>query len=117
VLDVPVDYDTDIPSAMTVIKETADAMWRDDEWKHSILSEPEVWGVEELTPTSVKIRLVVQTLPLEQWRVARELRARIKAAFDAAGIESPRETFTYRRGEAPPPPDDDRAAGGGEGDR
>jgi small-conductance mechanosensitive channel len=90
VLDIPIDYDTDIGRATAVIKETADAMWRDDQWKDAILTEPEVWGVEELTPTSVKIRLVVQTLPLEQWRVARQLRARIKAAFDAAGIESPR---------------------------
>jgi small-conductance mechanosensitive channel len=117
VLDIPVDYDTDISKAMAVIKETADAMWHDENWKEAILAEPEVWGVEELTPSSVKIRLVVQTLPLEQWRVARELRARLKKAFDAAGIETPRETITYRRGDPPPPADDDRAAGGGEGDR
>lgn len=117
VLDVPVDYDTDISKAMTVIKETADAMWHDEEWNEAILAEPEVWGVEELTPSSVKIRLVVQTLPLEQWRVARELRARLKKAFDAAGIETPRETITYRRGDPPPPADDDRAAGGGDKDR
>jgi moderate conductance mechanosensitive channel len=117
VLDIPVDYDTDISKAMAVIKETADAMWHDENWKEAILAEPEVWGVEELTPSSVKIRLVVQTLPLEQWRVARELRARLKKAFDAAGIETPRETITYRRGDPPPPADDDRAAGGGEGDQ
>jgi small-conductance mechanosensitive channel len=116
VLDIPVDYDTDISKAIAVIKETADTMWHDDVWSEAILAEPEVWGVEELGPSSVKIRVVVQTLPLEQWRVARELRARIKAAFDAAGIETPRETITYRRGD-PPPPDDDRGSGGGEGDR
>ena len=32
------------------------------------------------------IRLAVKTKPLEQWRVARELRARVKAALDDAGI-------------------------------
>lgn len=115
VLDIPVDYNTDISKATTVIKETADAMWHDDAWNEAILAEPEVWGVEELTPSSVKIRLVVQTLPLEQWRVARELRARLKKAFDAAGIETPRETITYRRGDPPPPLDG--ATGGGEGGR
>jgi small conductance mechanosensitive channel len=117
VLDIPVDYDTDISKGMAVIKETADAMWHDENWKEAILADPEVWGVEELTPSSVKIRLVVKTLPLEQWRVARELRARLKKAFDSAGIETPRETITYRRGDPPPPADDDRAAGRGEGDR
>jgi moderate conductance mechanosensitive channel len=117
VLDIEVDYSTDISTAMRVIKETADAIWHDEAWNDAILAEPEVWGVEELGATSVKLRLVVQTLPLEQWRVARELRARIKAAFDAAGIETPRETITYRRGDTPPPADDDGAAGGGEGNR
>jgi small-conductance mechanosensitive channel len=114
VLDIPVDYDSDISKAMSVIKETADAIWHDDEWSEVILAEPEMWGIEELNASSVKVRLVVQTLPLEQWRVARELRARIKQGFDAAGIETPRETITYRRGDPPPPLD---GAAGGEGSR
>jgi small-conductance mechanosensitive channel len=33
--------------------------------------------------------VTVRTRPQEQARVERELRARIKAAFDAAGIEMP----------------------------
>ena len=41
------------------------------------------------------IRLVVQTQPHEQWRVERELRARIKAALDDAGIALP-SRVTYR---------------------
>jgi moderate conductance mechanosensitive channel len=45
-----------------------------------------VWGVEELGASGARVRLVVKTRPLEQWRVARELRARVKAALDAAGI-------------------------------
>jgi small conductance mechanosensitive channel len=117
VLDIEVAYETDIFKAMDVIKKTADAMWHDEHWSEAILAEPEVWGVEDIGPSSVKIRLVVQTLPLQQWRVARELRARTKSAFDAAGIETPRETITYRRDAPPPPVEDDRGQGGGEGDR
>ncbi len=117
-LDIEVDRDTDITHAISVIKQTADTMWHDEGWREDILDEPDVWGVEELGAQSVKIRLVVQTLPLQQWRVARELRARIKAAFDEAGIETPRETITYRRGDEPPPAaGDERPAGDGEGDR
>jgi small-conductance mechanosensitive channel len=52
-----------------------------------------VWGVETFTLDTVTIRLVVKTAPHEQWRVARELRSRVKAALDAAGIVStPAET-------------------------
>src|SRR6266540_767970 len=62
-LDVEVDYENDISAAIRVIQETADAMWHDDAWRDAILEKPEVWGVEELGARSVKIRLVVQTLP------------------------------------------------------
>jgi small conductance mechanosensitive channel len=85
-LDVTVAYDTDIDEARDVICDTARELWRGD---GAILEEPEVWGVEELGPSGVKLRLVVKTTPSEQWRVSRELRARIKAAFDAHGIEIP----------------------------
>jgi small-conductance mechanosensitive channel len=89
VLDIAVAYETDIPRAIDVIKRTADDMWRDEAFAGVILDEPEVWGVEELGADRILIRLVVKTRPLEQWNVARELRARIKAAFDAAGIVMP----------------------------
>jgi moderate conductance mechanosensitive channel len=114
-LDIEVDRDTDASNAIDVIKQTADAMWHDEAWRDAILQEPDVWGVEELGAQSMKIRLVVQTLPLQQWRVARELRARIKAALDHAGIETPRETITYRRGDSPPPAADDGPGSGTEG--
>jgi moderate conductance mechanosensitive channel len=116
-LDIEVDRDTDVASAIRVIKETADAMWHEEGWRDAILTEPDVWGIEELGAQSMKLRLVVQTLPLEQWRVARELRARIKAALDQAGIETPHETVTYRRGDTPPPVAEEGPAGGAEGDR
>jgi moderate conductance mechanosensitive channel len=62
------------------------------------LEEPEVWGVEELGPNGIVIRLVVKTTPSEQWRVSRALRERIKEAFDAEGIEIPfpQQTIWHR---------------------
>jgi len=88
-LDVQVSYLTDTGHAVAVIKRVADATWQDPEWGTEILEEPEVWGVENLAADGVTIRLVVKTRPLAQWKVARELRARIKQAFDAEGIEIP----------------------------
>ncbi len=46
-------------------------------------------GVESLDPGRVVIRVVVRTQPQQQWRVERELRSRIKAALDTAGIALP----------------------------
>lgn len=86
-LDLNVAYDTDIDLAQRVIKECADRLWRDDEWRGAILEEPEVWGVEQLALEAIVIRLVIKTRPAEQFRVMRELRGRLVKAFDAQDIE------------------------------
>jgi len=85
-LDVEISYDSDIDHAKEVIKRVADAVWkrRDD-----VLEEPEVWGVENLTANAVVIRLVVKTLPSDQYDVSRELRQGLKEEFDREGIEIP----------------------------
>ena len=85
-LDVEVAYDTDIDHAKAVIKRVADGLWEE---RDDILEEPEVWGVELLGANAITIRLVVKTRPADQYAVSRELRQRLKEAFDAEGIEIP----------------------------
>ncbi len=85
-LDIPVSWDSDVPHVRDVVKAAADEVWREEAWADKVLEEPEVWGVEELGAAGLVIRLVVKTAPLEQWAVARELRERVKAAFDREGI-------------------------------
>jgi small-conductance mechanosensitive channel len=88
-LDIDVAYETDIDRAGDVIKRALDDAWKSEEWSDVILEEPELWGAEDFGPDGITIRLVVKTLPSAQFRVARHLRARIKAALDEAGIEIP----------------------------
>ena len=76
-------------SPKRVIKEQADAVWRDRAWAGQVLEEPEVWGIEHLGPDGVTIRLVVKTQPAKQFTVLRELRARIKRGLEDAGVEIP----------------------------
>jgi len=85
-LDVAVAYDADLPRAQQLIKATADDLWHDPEFHDVILEEPELWGVESVNAEQLLVRLAVKTQPLEQWRVSRELRTRLKDALDAAGI-------------------------------
>ena len=89
ILDIGVSYDTDIDHASEIMKAVADELWRENNPDATILEEPSVWGVQELGNDAVVIRLVVKTDPSEQWGVGRILRARIKKAFDEAGIEIP----------------------------
>jgi small conductance mechanosensitive channel len=85
-LDIEVAYETNIEQAKAVIKAVADTLWHE---RDDILEEPEVWGVERLGPTAIVIRLVVKTRPSDQYDVSRQLRQRLKEAFDAEGIEIP----------------------------
>jgi moderate conductance mechanosensitive channel len=85
-IDIQVAYDTDLDHAEAVIAGVAHELAAADA---DVIEEPEVWGVEHLGAHGISLRLVVKTRPSEQFRVSRELRRRIKAAFDREGIEIP----------------------------
>lgn len=89
VLDIAVAYATELDEAVGAIRRAALDVWREQEIGRCMLEEPEILGVEDVGADGVVIRLVVKTAPVEQWRVARALRAAIKASFDAAGIKAP----------------------------
>ena len=85
-IDIEVAYDTELEHAKAVIGAVAHEIALEDS---DVLDEPEVWGVEALGANGITIRLVVKTRPSEQYRVSRELRQRLKAAFEREGIEIP----------------------------
>ncbi len=87
VLDIPVALDQDLARVQQVLQEVAHDLWEDEAFKHLILEEPSVWGVQDLTPNWITVRVTLKTAPLEQWAVAREMRQRIKHRFDADGID------------------------------
>ncbi len=102
-LDVEVAYDTDLELAREVIQRVGDSLWEDPEWGGDELMErPEVWGVQDLGASAVALRLVVKTEPSKQWAVERELRMRLKVAFDETGIEIPfpQQTVWHRNVDA-----------------
>jgi small conductance mechanosensitive channel len=89
VLDVSVGYGEDLGRVRRVLSEIAHDLWEDPRFHDLIIEEPEVWGVQSLSPDAVVVRVTLKTTPLQQWKVAREMRERIKARFDAEGIEMP----------------------------
>ena len=89
VIDVSVGYGEDLSRVKRVLAEIAHDLWEDEEFREVVIEEPEVTGVEMLAADSVNLRVMLKTLPLEQWAVGREMRQRIKARFDHEGIEIP----------------------------
>jgi moderate conductance mechanosensitive channel len=92
VLDVQVSAREDLVHVRRVLAEVSDDLWNDDEFEGVIIEEPEVWGIEAITPDSVTMRVTLKTAPMQQWRVARVLRERIKSRFDHERIQAPYPT-------------------------
>jgi moderate conductance mechanosensitive channel len=118
-LDVEVAYSTDLTHAREVIARVCDVVYGEPEWRGVILEPPEIWGVERFGADAIAIRVVLKTKPGEQWRLQREVRARLKEAFDAEGIEIPfaqrtvwlrQEPPTEERDGAPPAPEPEPAS-------
>jgi small conductance mechanosensitive channel len=59
--------------------------------------------VDAFADSAVVIKVRIKTVPIQQWGVARELRRRIKKAFDAKGIEIPFPHMSLYFGEASKP--------------
>jgi small-conductance mechanosensitive channel len=89
VLDVQVHQRHDTDEVIKVLEDTGKTVEVDPTFESAVLAPLEVLGVESLGDTGVTIRIRMKTLPQRQWDVARELRRRIKKAFESNEIEIP----------------------------
>jgi small-conductance mechanosensitive channel len=106
VLDISVSYAEDLDRVRRVLTEVAHGLWEDEDFKGVIIEEPEVWGVQNLGPDAVVVRVTLKTAPMEQWNVARVMRERIKARFDREGIvmQLPQRVVWHRDQSGTPTP-------------
>lgn len=88
-LVVGVSYGADIDKVIDVVNSIGEEIAHDEVWGQKILKAPQFLRVDNLGESSVDVRIVGETKPLEQWSVAGELRKRIKQHFDKEGIEIP----------------------------
>lgn len=89
VVDLSVDYSSNIPKALEVMKTVGDEMRRDDEYSSMVLEDIEIVGVDQLADSAIMLKARIKTFPGKQFSVRREYLKRVKIAFDAAGIEIP----------------------------
>jgi moderate conductance mechanosensitive channel len=112
-LDVPVAYATDLGHSSEVIERVACELAQEGNWAEKFVEPPEVWGVQDFGSNEIAIRLVMKVVPAQQWAVEREMRRRLKDAFDKEGIEIPFPQRTvwhrYEDGKGPADADDGTA--------
>ena len=58
----------------------------------------------------VTVRVIAKCAPNESFPVSREIRERVKAAFDEAGIRAPQVAPPYGAGPGAPTPEPERIA-------
>lgn len=83
---IEVAYETDIDEALTLVQKVAQALYQDPQWRSLIPENPDVLGVDSITHQGLLIRVWIKTAPLQQWKIEREFRRRLKVAFDQQGI-------------------------------
>lgn len=88
-LDVSVAYDADIERATALIDDIGGEMKDDPDWGPRLIEAPTVVRVNAFADSAVVLKVLGQVRAAEQWAVAGELRKRILAAFNRAGIEIP----------------------------
>jgi small-conductance mechanosensitive channel len=86
-VDVQVGAGENLDRARAVITATAEQLGKDDPWDEKLWEPVQVLGLESVGSEFVVIQTQAKTMPGEAAAVARELRWRIKKAFDSAGIE------------------------------
>jgi len=103
VIDLGVAYKEDMDRVADVVRGVGRELRADPAYSADILDELEVLGVDDFADSAVVLKVRIKTMPTRQWAVGRELRRRIKMAFDAHGIEIPFPHISIYTGEATKP--------------
>jgi small conductance mechanosensitive channel len=109
-VDVTVRSDEDLDRVRATLAAVGERMAKEDPWNELLWGPIEVLGLESVLLDSMVVRVSAKTMPGKALTVERELRWRIKRAFDAAEIpiverrHRPRSTRPSRPPPTPPRP-------------
>ncbi|GAE91815.1 potassium efflux system KefA protein [Gracilibacillus boraciitolerans JCM 21714] len=85
-VDIGISYDDNIDEALTVLQSICEEFAQDSRF----VDGPNVLGVQAFGSSEVVLRILGKTVNMEQWGGAeRDIRKRIKEAFDQNNIEIP----------------------------
>ena len=89
VITIKVPFEEDPDLVATAMREAADTLLDDPQYRPHILEPLEVYGVDAWEPGTLVMKARIKTVPLKQWLVGRELRKRIARVFVERGIPVP----------------------------
>ena len=86
---IPVSYDADLAEIRQVVIEVGNDMFNDPETRQRMLGRPTFAGVEAVSGEAVYVKILAKARGGQQIPLTRELRERLKTAFDAHGVIVP----------------------------
>jgi len=89
VFDIGVAYKEDLNKVMKLMKEVADKMMEEEDYKSKILEPMEIFGLDSFGDSALVVKGRIKTKPIQQWSIGREYRKRLKEVFDEHKIEIP----------------------------
>jgi len=102
-VDVTIPSDEMVERALTTLEKIAGDFRNDAHWSPALVDGPRVLGVESLSLDGTVLRLQVRTVLNRKDDVARELRRRIKLAFEASSIPLSHTHQVQLKGASAPP--------------
>jgi len=97
--DIGVAYKEDTDVVMDIMKRVGEELMEDPEYSDHILEPIEVFGLDSFGDSALVIKARLKTKPIQQWKVGREYRRRLKKVFDERNIEIPFPHTTVYWGE------------------
>jgi moderate conductance mechanosensitive channel len=88
-LNIGVAYESDLDHVIEVINRVGKELAEDPMYAQKFKTPPHVLRVDNFGDSSIDIKVIGDTLPLEQWALMGELRLRLKRVFDDEGIVIP----------------------------
>lgn len=85
-VDVTVRPDEDLEKVKETLTSVGETMAKDEPWNERLWGPVEILGLDSVLLDSMVVRVSAKTMPGKSLGVERELRWRIKRAFDEAGI-------------------------------
>lgn len=89
VFDIGVAYKEDLTQVMKLMKQVADDMMKEEDYKSKILEPMEIFGLDSFGDSALIVKGRIKTTPNNQWVIGREYRKRLKEVFDLNRIEIP----------------------------
>ena len=100
VLNIDIAYDANIETVKKIVNRVGQDLSQDPDFKSLILESPTFLRVQDFGAHAVVVRITGRLKPGSQWKVAGEMRLRLKEAFDKNKIEIPYQQLVVHQGQS-----------------